>query len=75
MPYLIWKVETRTGVALRPMPVLFSSLNQASVEAACLNEKFQSPTNGCFYVAKEAHDEAIQTIDFEHNKDLPHVYL
>lgn len=65
MPYLIWKIETATGAVVRPMPILFSSMDQASTEAACLNERFQSMASGCVYVAKETQEDALQTIDFE----------
>lgn len=65
MPYLIWKIETATGAVVRPMPILFSTMDQASAEAACLNERFQSVAGGCIYVAKETQEDALRMIDFE----------
>ncbi|MBI5091464.1 MAG: hypothetical protein HZB26_03370 [Candidatus Hydrogenedentes bacterium] len=62
MTYLIWKVETSTGQAIRAMPVLFTTLEQAHAEASALNDRFQGHSTGYKYVAKEARPDLIQSV-------------
>jgi len=57
--YLIWKIESASGDMIRAMPVLFSTLEQATIEAAALNERFTARATGYSYVAREAHPEII----------------
>ena len=62
MTYLIWKVESSTGAAVRAMPVLFSTLEQADAEASALNARFPAHGAGFKYVAKEARPDLIQSV-------------
>lgn len=62
MTYLIWKVESSTGEAIRAMPVLFSTLEQADSEASALNERFQAHNTGYRYIAKEARPDLIRSV-------------
>ena len=61
MMYLIWKVETTSGDAIRAMPVLFSTLEQAASEADALNERFSVRQTGYTYIAKEVHPDVIRS--------------
>lgn len=62
MTYLIWKVKASTGEAVRVMPILFSSQEQANVEAAALNSRLDAKARGYKYVTRAAQPNVIRSV-------------